>query len=111
MGSPTGSYIGSQASSNELPQNQYMNQVNQTDTSGNSRRAFSFSSMSSKLPGFGKKPAEPKASGKRYMRRTYSDAKVLLGDKVEKVPKRRGPKPDSKPAQNRRQELNRAAQR
>lgn len=35
----------------------------------------------------------------------------VVGDKVEKVQKRRGPKPDSKPAQNRRQELNRAAQR
>ena len=31
--------------------------------------------------------------------------------KADKVQKKRGPKPDSKPAQNRRQELNRQAQR
>ncbi len=32
-------------------------------------------------------------------------------ESITKAPKRRGPKPDSKPAQNRRQELNRQAQR
>ena len=40
-----------------------------------------------------------------------ADADLCVDDKVEKVPKRRGPKPDSKPALSRRQALNRQAQR
>jgi len=52
-----------------------------------------------------------KKTGKFLLRLSQQDhyAKLLLAD--GKQPKRRGPKPDSKPAANRRQELNRQAQR
>ena len=114
MASPTYSYTESQTSSNEATHNQLMNQNTRNESIGSqgSRRAFSLSSM---LPTRGKKPAEPKASGTSLLTSSsllsqfYADD--MIGDKVEKVQKRRGPKPDSKPAQNRRQELNRAAQR
>ncbi|KAL6720818.1 hypothetical protein ACLMJK_002743 [Lecanora helva] len=102
MDSPTHSFTGSQTSSNEASQNQ----LRQGQFGGpasmhsqSSSRGFSFSNM---LPSRVKKTNEPPKLPVPVQ---------ILADKVEKVPKRRGPKPDSKPAQNRRQELNRAAQR
>ena len=52
--------------------------------------------------------ASKKTKGKRHSEHHFINAhRVIEG----KVPKKRGPKPDSKPARDRRQELNRQAQR
>jgi len=48
-------------------------------------------------------------SSRRSLRRPSHNRSA--DETTPKAPKRRGPKPDSKPAQNRRQELNRQAQR
>ena len=112
--SPSYSYADSRSSSNQNT-NQQLNQVqvqrNGSDASTHSpRRGFHLGNV------FGnrKKSTEVKTNGMKSeidLRRYHMVPDFPSDDKIEKAPKRRGPKPDSKPALSRRQALNRQAQR